>query len=244
MRVCSLLSGGKDSNYSLYKALVEGHEVSCIVVVTPESEDSWMFHSSNTWLAKLQAESMGLGHLLREVRVSGVKEREVDELLQSLRRIAAETGFDAIALGAVASTYQRTRFKRIADSLGVGLYAPMWGADQEEYLVTLVREGFRFIITQITTMGLPRELIGVPVGLEEARRIIQLSRLHGFNPSFEGGEAETLVIDAPHYRKRICLEGFLRSRGEYEHYLTINSAWLEDKPGKCQPRVKTFNPIL
>ncbi len=229
MRVCSLLSGGKDSNYALYRALREGHEPVCILVARPRARDSWMFHVPNVELALLQAEAMGLRHIARMVEVSGVKEREVEELWRALERLHGEVGFEMITVGALASRYQYKRIERIARALGVEVYAPAWLMDQEEYLRRLVDEGIRFVITRISTMGLPHKLLGAPIGPVEVEVIIEAARRYGFNPAFEGGEAETLVVDAPHYRARLGLKATPRVLGDFEAELVIEDAWLEWK---------------
>ncbi len=229
MRFCSLLSGGKDSNYALYRALREGYEPACILVARPRARDSWMFHVPNVELALLQAEAMGLRHIARLVEVSGVKEREVKELWEALERLHREVGFEMITVGALASRYQYRRIERIADSLGVEVYAPAWLMDQEEYLRLLVDEGIKFVITRISTMGLPHRLLGAPIGQREVEEIIQASKKHGFNPAFEGGEAETLVVDAPHYRARLRLRAASRVLSDFEAELVIEDAWLEWK---------------
>lgn len=229
MKLCALLSGGKDSNYALYRALMEGHEPACILVARPRARDSWMFHVPNVELALLQAEAMGLRDRARMVEVSGVKEREVEELANALRMLHGEARFDMITVGALASMYQYRRIKAIADELGVEVYAPAWGVDQEGYLRTLAREGIIFIITRISTMGLSHRLLGKPIGPREVEDIIEASRRYGFNPAFEGGEAETLVIDAPHYKARLALKATPRILGDFESELVIEDAWLEPK---------------
>lgn len=233
MKVCALLSGGKDSNYALYKAIREGAEVSCIVVVHPTREDSWMFHSINTSIAGLQAEAMGFKDRVYNVIVSGVKEKEVEELEAALAEIKRISGYDTLVTGTIASRYQMDRIKRIASKLGVNIYAPLWSLNQEEYVKTLVREGFKFVIISITTMGLPPRLLGKPIGSEEVEEIIKLSRTHGFNPAFEGGEAETLVYEAPHYKWTICFEGESIKIREYEYKLLVKKAWLGNKNVNC-----------
>ncbi len=222
------MSGGKDSNYALYRALREGWEPSCILVVESGREDSWMFHTPHVRLALLQLEAMGLrGRAVLE-RVSGVKEREVEELEEILSRLHGEKGFDVIVAGALASRYQYERVKRIAEKLGVEVYAPAWQVDPEEYMRRLVGEGFKFIITRIAVMGLPPRLLGVPIHLV-LEEILERSRRYGFHPAFEGGEAETLVYDAPHYRLKLCLKGRRVSVGMFEHNLVVEEVELRGK---------------
>ena len=229
MRVCSLLSGGKDSNYALYRALNDGAEVSCILVVMPGRSDSWMFHVPNSWVAILQASAMGYGDRVYVLRVSGEKEKEVDELHYGLKAIHERRGFDTIVVGALASRYQYERIARIAGLLGVSVYAPAWQIDQEEYMRLLVESGFKIMITRVSTMGLPTSLVGKIIDPDMLEDILERSRRYGFNPAFEGGEAETLVVDAPHYSSRLSVDGRVEVYGENEAELVVERAWLEPK---------------
>lgn len=233
-RICSLLSGGKDSNYALYASLKEGHTVQCIVTVRPARQDSWMFHYPAVDLARLQVRAMGFEDRHYIVEVSGVKEREVEELASFLERLYAEIGFDVIVAGGIASEYQKRRLERIAQRIGVDVYAPQWGMEPGEYMRRLIEEGFEFIVTQITTYGLGPEFLGVKITREIVEEIIARARRHGFNPAFEGGEAETLVLYQPLYRdRRLCVAGKRLSRGEFEHILIIERAWLDSRDRSC-----------
>jgi len=229
-RLCGLISGGKDSNYAFYKALTAGADPVCILSITPARRDSWMFHAPYTSLVKFQARAMGLEHAYREARVSGVKEREVDELHNILGSLHAEMGFEVVSVGALASRYQYERIARIAASIGFQVYAPAWQADPEEYMRRLVGEGFRFIITRIASYGLPPRFLGVEIGPEEVEEILRLARDKGFHPAFEGGEAETLVVDAPHYKMRLEVEGDPVRLGTDEWEYRIKRVSLAPKP--------------
>jgi len=229
VRFCSLLSGGKDSNYALYRALLNRWEPACILIVESERKDSWMFHTIATGMAKLQAEAMGLGDKVRVVKVSGVKEREVEELARALESLHRSVGFDIITVGALASSYQRRRIEGVAERLGVEIYAPAWMVDHEYYMKHLVSTGFKIVIARISTMGLPHSLLGKVLSLEDVEEIVRRSRIHGFHPAFEGGEAETLVIDAPHYRKSILIEAKTAILSPYESELVILGAALVPK---------------
>ncbi len=231
MSACSLLSGGKDSIYALHRALQEGAEVACVVSIRPARRDSWMFHRPLVELVRLQAEAMGLADRFYEIEVSGVKEREVEELVQALRAVKSSIGFDMLTIGGIASRYQYERFSAIARELGIRLYDPQWGADPEDYMRELVRYGIVYIITQITTQGLDPKLIGVPITeLGQVEAIVRAARRYGFHPAFEGGEAETFVLRAPLFRRSICLEGHRVKVMEFDWFLEVSSASLCDRP--------------
>lgn len=233
MRLCALLSGGKDSNYALYKALIEGHDVECVIVVKPRKDDSWLFHSVYPEIAILQAKSIGIRNNIYLFNVSGDKDLEILEFEHQLSMLKRVIDFDGLICGAISSRYQLTRFENIARKFNLKLYTPLWGVDQSSYMRKLVTEGFIFIITKISTMGLPKSFLAKPITVEHVEEIIRLSHKYGFNPAFEGGEAETLVIDAPHYLSKICIEGDTRSVSEFEHIVRISRYWLGEKNTDC-----------
>jgi len=83
MRVLILSSGGKDSCYAVWWALLQGWEVAGIVTVRVSGEDSMMFQLPSTALAGLQAASAGIPWL--PVIVSGEPEVEITQLEDALR---------------------------------------------------------------------------------------------------------------------------------------------------------------
>ncbi len=213
MRVCSLFSGGKDSTYALHWAVMKGFEITCLVTMLPEREDSWMFQHPNVEFAKFQAEAMGFPHFFE--RTSGRKDEELNDLKRAFQR-AKEMGAEGIVTGALLSDYQRLNVNLVAEELGLKTYSPLWRKNQEEYMRELVREGFRFIVTSASAYGFPFELVGKEVDEEDVERIIYAARKFGFNPAFEGGEAETFVVYAPLFKKKLNVEGEKVRLGEFE----------------------------
>jgi Predicted ATPases of PP-loop superfamily len=51
--------------------------------------------------------------------------------------------------------------------------------------------------------------------------IVERARKYGFNPAFEGGEAETFVVEAPLFRRKLNVEGVVRKIGEFEWIFQI-----------------------
>jgi uncharacterized protein (TIGR00290 family) len=52
-------------------------------------------------------------------------------------------------------------------------------------------------------MGLEKEWLGRRIDKDSLTKLAALSKKYGFNLTFEGGEAETLVIDCPLFRKKL-----------------------------------------
>ena len=228
MRVCILFSGGKDSTFALHWAFLKGFDVKCLVTIKPRREDSWMFHFPNIEITKFQAEAIGLPQIY--VESSGVKEKELDDLKFALKKAIEEFDIQGVVTGVLLSDYQRMRIAIVCEELGLKTYSPLWRKNQEWYLKDLIEFGFKIVITAIDCFGLPPKYLGKVLTVDDVIEIIKLAKTYGFNPAFEGGEAETLVIDAPLFKKRIEITKYRIIRlGEYSWRMIIEDVKLCDK---------------
>ena len=82
MRVAILASGGKDSTYAAWWAALQGWEVVSLVTVLVRGEDSMMFQLQNSWIAGLQASSVGASW--KPVFSDGEEEEEIVDLEMAL----------------------------------------------------------------------------------------------------------------------------------------------------------------
>ncbi len=220
MRVCVLFSGGKDSTFAVHWAFLHGFDVCCLVTLRPQRVDSWMFHFPCVDVTRLQAEALGLPQIF--VETSGLKDVELLDLKRALAEARSRFGIEGVVAGALLSDYQRMNIAFICEELGLRVYTPLWRKNQENYMRELVRYGFKIVITSISVYGLPPSLLGKVLTEEDVEEIIRRAREYGFNPAFEGGEAETLVIDAPLFKKRIILENFdIVRESEYSWRLIV-----------------------
>ncbi|WP_069808020.1 diphthine--ammonia ligase [Vulcanisaeta thermophila] len=223
MRVCALFSGGKDSTYAVHWALLKGFEVMCLITLKPARSDSWMFHYPNVQFTKLQSEALGIPILYQET--SGVRDLELNDMRTALMRARELFGIDGVVTGALLSDYQRINMSLVARDVGLRIYSPLWRKDQDKYLVDLYMQGFRFILTSINVMGIPRSMLGRELNLDDIRELIRRAHRYGFNPALEGGEGETYVVDAPLFRGRIVIEdGYVTQDSPYSWTYVIRSA--------------------
>ncbi|MCS7122184.1 MAG: TIGR00289 family protein [Archaeoglobaceae archaeon] len=196
MKVAALISGGKDSILALHK-VAEENEVSYLISAIPEKEDSWMFHTACLEMIDVVAECLNLP--LKKIPVSGEKEKEVDEFTEGLKYLDVE----AICLGVIESSYQYRRATKICEKLKLKLLTPLWKVDQMEILKE-VAEKFEAIIVSVSAEGLDEHFLGKRIDFNLIEKLKKLR----INPAGEGGEYETLVLDAPLYKKKIFLESF------------------------------------
>ena len=104
------------------------------------------------------------------------------------------------------SKFQKDKFEKIADNMGLELISPIWHKGQVDYLKELIEEKFDFIITSVSADGLDESWLGKIIDLNDLNKLESLSTKHGFNINFEGGEAETFVINCPLFKNPISIK--------------------------------------
>ena len=198
MKLAALISGGKDSSFAIFRALQEGHEVTDLITIKPSNEDSYMFHSANIHLTGLISEACGIP---LTTRISGgEKEKELDDLEKALRSVKV----DGVAVGAIESEYQASRVRRICDELGIKMYAPLWHMEPEGLLREMIAVmDIRMI--KVAAAGMDETWLGRRFDEKMIEDLKVLNRKYRVHLAGEGGEYESLVLDAPYYKKRINL---------------------------------------
>lgn len=219
MRVGVLFSGGKDSCLALHKILKQGHEVRFLLTINPENKDSFMFHKPDMNFLKKQAEEMGINLVIQKSK--GEKEKELADLEKLIQKVHKKV--DGIVVGGIASNYQGERIKKICEKYSVEFLAPLWGYTVEELWKELLNEGFKVIITKISSEGIDKKLIGKIIDKDVLENLKKLSEKYKFRLDFEGGEAETAVLFMPEFKKEIKIEFETESPDKYRHFLIIKN---------------------
>ncbi|MDH7564041.1 MAG: TIGR00289 family protein [Candidatus Bathyarchaeota archaeon] len=223
MRVAVLVTGGKDSALALYYVLKEGYDVKYLASMIPLREDSWMFHYPNMWLVDLFAEAAGVP--LVKAETDAVGEKEVEDL----KRLISSLDVDGVVSGAVASDYQKTRIEGICKEIGIKCVAPLWHRDPLVILNEILELKLDVIITAVSAYGFDKAWLRRKIDEKAVKDLAKLNRLYGVSIVGEGGEYETLVLDAPFLRKRIHIvnaETVWKGQGGY---LKITKAELQNK---------------
>ena len=203
MRLFTLYTGGKDSTTATLLALKDGFDVESLLVIKPRNIESYMFHTVNIDWTYLQAISMDMK--IYFFQSSGIKELELDDLKRALK-IMCRMGYDGVVSGAVASRYQYDRIKNLADEVGLKTYTPLWGLDQDYLLRLYLKLGVKYMIVSVSALGLePIHLGWVIESKKDVEDLISLACKYNFNPTGEGGEYESYVIDAPNFRYLIYI---------------------------------------
>jgi len=204
MKLACLFSGGKDSTFAIHLAQKQGHEVVCLLSVFTKSEESHLLHHPNLQWTKLQSESMKIPQLT----ASSNSEKTEDELsvLSTLLQNAKEKfNIDGLVHGGIKSQFQKEKFESLCVKLDLVSVAPLWGTDPLQYMNELIDNNFNFIMTTVTSDGLDETWLGKTISKLEIKILKELSEKFRFNLNFEGGEAETFVLDCPLFSNPIMI---------------------------------------
>ncbi len=198
----ALVSGGKDSIYAAYLADCQGWPVHELLVMQPEDPDSWMFHTPNLDLVRWQAEAWGKAVRTYPVP-AGNAEAETLALEEAMRR----GGPGPISVGAIASSFQWSRVLRAAHAVGRRVYAPLWRVEPQRVVGEEIAAGLDIRLVQVAAEPLEADWLGERLDADRARRLAALSRPPtSVHLAGEGGEYETLVVDAPFWRSRLSID--------------------------------------
>lgn len=217
-----LYSGGKDSTLSYHKAVELGIPIDLAITMVSGSKESHMFHWPNIKFTALQAQALGVKQVFAET--AGEKEKELDDL----ERVLKENGVEFLVTGATYSKYQGDRVNILAAKLGIEHFAPLWHIEPEVELDEISKT-FNAIITSVSAEGFDESFLGKKIDGPMIEKLRELNRKYKINMLFEGGEAESFVLDAPLFKKKIVVRNAKTEWNGNRGMYLIEDASLEDK---------------
>ncbi len=202
MNLGSLFSGGKDSTYSIYLAQKQGHKVTCLLSIFTKSEESHLLHFPNLQWTKLQSESMKIPQLTIHSK-SDETDDELFALENLLQNAKDQFHIEGLVHGGIKSQFQKEKFETLCSKLDLIVVTPLWNTEPEQYMNDLLESNFVFIMTTVSSDGLDDTWLGKQISKSDIDILKHLSEKFGFNLNFEGGEAETFVVDCPLFSNSI-----------------------------------------
>jgi ABC transporter with metal-binding/Fe-S-binding domain ATP-binding protein len=226
MKLAALFSGGKDSTFAIMEAIKAGHEIKYLITMAPQRDDSYMFHYPCVDLTRMQAEAMGIKQVWKETE--GTKEDELVDLRAAVESVKGE--IEGILSGAVSSQYQKMRIDGICRQLNLESVTPLWGMDAYD-LLKAEAESMEIMITAVSTNGLDKGWLGRRISTVVVEELRMLAQKVHFNIQFEGGEAETFVMDCPLFSRKIVV-------GDYDKVwdTRTSSGYIRAKNVKMVPK--------
>ena len=226
MNVAILFSGGKDSTMAVFAALEAKEDVKYLLSMKSKNDESYMFHVPNIHITDLLSEAMDIP--IMSVETDGVKEEELKDLKAAFVDLK-NLGVEAIYTGALYSVYQKSRIEKLGDEVGLKIVSPYWHVDELEYMNKIVSLGFKIMICGVAAWGLDESWLGRIIDDDTIDELVRLNEKYHVDIAFEGGEAETLAIDGPIFKKRIEILKYKKEWHLDSGVFVIEDAVLKEK---------------
>ncbi len=185
-----------------------------------------MFHSINIHLTDLFAEAAGIP--LVKTKTVGLKEKE----LEDLKNLLASLEIEGVVSGTISSRYQKERIDKTCQELDLKSITPLWQEDSVHLLKEILDLDFEAIIVGVYAYGFDQSWLGRKIDSAVLKNLVELNDKYRVSLVGEGGEYETLVLDAPFFNRRIHLLQTDRIWENHSGYLVVKKAKLAKKVEK------------
>ena len=233
MDIAILFSGGKDSAFAIQHAKQKGWNIKYLISIKPTRKDCFLFHYATVEQTKDIAKMLQIPHFYAKCKVADpIKEASiVKDIVQSNQK---RFKIDAVVLGGTG--LQETQLKSIQNALSplkVDAFASHAEEDHDIVMEQMLNKGYEILITQIASDGL-KDWLGKKITKENFAQLKRDSVRYGFHIGFEGGYADTLVMDCPIYPQRLVVEDMsIIYEDDYCGHVVINKYRMENK-GKIE----------
>jgi diphthine-ammonia ligase len=247
-RIAALLSGGKDSTYTIHQCVSAGHDIVALAHLHPPSQrdelDSYMYQTVGHNVVGCVSRALGVKLFEREISGAPIAKElgyertendEVEDLFELLSEVKKETKCTAVCSGAIFSTYQKNRVEEVCSRLALISIAPLWEREQETLLQEMIDNQLQIRIIKVASIGLDKSHVG-KYASELLPHFKSINKKFGFNVCGEGGEFESLVTDCPLFAYRIQVDSSEKICHSYDDmapvwYEKFSDVSLVEKPG-------------
>lgn len=196
LEVIASWSGGKDSCLACYKAMKNGYKVKYLLNFISKKYKRGCFHGIESKLMNLQAQSIEIPLIQKEVSPDmGKYEEEFKEAVSHLKK----GGIRGMVFGDVYLIDHKNWVERVCKDLKLKMIEPLWQKSPEKIIEEFIHLGFKAVVVSAKAKLFDKDFIGREVNeqfLEELKK-------RKICPCGENGEFHTFVIDGPIFKKRI-----------------------------------------
>jgi len=187
-------SGGKDSCFALYRAVLSGYRISHLVNFINKESKRVSFHGTEAKLIQSQAEAIDI--TLTQKETNG--EQYEEKFKEAVRSLISE-GVEGMIFGDIYLEEHKKWTKRVCEDLEIKAVEPLWGKDPEKILIDFINAGFEAIIISAKS-----ELFGEKwIGKKVDEFFLNYLKNNSIDLCGENGEYHTLVSDGPFFKKKI-----------------------------------------
>ena len=155
MNVACSWSGGKDSSFACYKAIIQGFKVSYLINTVSQEYDRVLFHGIKSELARLQARLAQFPIVQPHINKDNYEEKYIKAAAK-----LKEDGIEGIVYGDIALQDSRNWNEKVCEKLKVIPIFPLWGQIREQILNEFIDAGFKAIVACTQADLLDKEWVG------------------------------------------------------------------------------------
>lgn len=217
-------SGGKDSCFACYRAVLDGLRVSYLLNMITEDGRRSCSHGLSAELIAAQSEAIGIPILQRRTAMERYEE-EFKSAIHEFQKVGVEGG----VFGDIDFDEHREWVDRVCQETHVQAFLPLWGCDQRQILKEFMSSGFEAILVAVKAELLGEEWVGRGLDSTFVTHVSDLKQKFDISLCGEAGEYHTFVVDGPLFKKRIeILESSKVQRNGY-YFLDVSKYELKAK---------------
>ena len=217
-------SGGKDSCFACYRAVVSGLKVRYLAnMITEDGQRSWT-HGLSTELLQIQSQAIGIP--LVQQRTTG---DNYEAEFKSMLRILQQEGVDGGVFGDIDFEEHRQWIDRVCRDVNITPHLPLWGESQDRIMRDFVDLGFEAVVVVTKADLFGEEWLGRKIDRDFLKQLAKLRETKEITPCGEAGEYHTFVIDGPLFNRRIEILAAAKVLREEHRFLEIMDTELRAK---------------
>jgi len=189
--IVALFSGGKESLYAVYKAILEGVKPDMLIHIIYQFPRPSP-HTLNIEVVKEIARSIGFPFITFRTTKGKEKQQTIDFL--------TKLKVKSIVAGDIYIDEHRAYLEEICRKIGAECYEPLWNSIPEKLLMEMMNLNFKVLIVGLDPRKLSEEWLGQVISKENVSDFISYSKIRRFDPCGEHGEYHTIVIDSVLHR--------------------------------------------
>jgi len=201
MNVALMYSGGKDSTFALEFIKSKGWNLKYLLSVKPTRTDCFLFHYATVEHTPKIAKMLNFPHHLISCDIADPKGEA-----NLIKEFVEKNKVEALILGGTG--LQETQIRSLQEAmlpLGVEVFAAHAGEDHGEVFKQMLDNGYEILISQVASDGLMKWL-GKILTKDNFNELAKDSFKYGFHVGFEGGYADTFILNCPLFTQKFVIE--------------------------------------
>ena len=196
-RIVASWSGGKDSCFACYKAMLDGFEVSHLLNFI-SMEQRCMSHGLDSKLIVAQSQATGIPLIQRQITWDTYEEGFKAAMIE-----LKQMGVEGAVFGDIDIQEHKDWVNRVCNEMGIIAMEPLLGLNPLQILNDFIDEGFEAIVVNVKADLFGEEWLGRKIDRTFLKDLQKLRSEHDFHLCGESGEYHTLVTDGPIFKGRI-----------------------------------------